>query len=132
MITRRHFFRNVSGTTLALAFQQSLSALSMEGQQASTAEGQRRGDLGNGQYVNPVLPGDHPDPSVLKDGEDYYLSYSSFEYYPGVVIWHSRDLVNWTPIGPALHTYVGTVWACGSGQAQWALLYLHSGLPPRC
>ena len=61
--------------------------------------------------LNPVLPGDHPDPNVLKDGEDYYLSYSSFDYYPGVVIWHSRDLVNWAPIGPALHTYIGTVWA---------------------
>jgi len=74
-------------------------------------EGQRQGDLGNGQFLNPVLPGDHPDPNVLKDGDDYYLSYSSFDYYPGIVIWHSKDLVNWTPIGPALRTYIGSVWA---------------------
>lgn len=76
-----------------------------------TIEGQRQADLGNGQYLNPVLPGDHPDPNVLKDGDDYYLSYSSFDYYPGVVIWHSRDLVNWTAIGPALQTNIGSVWA---------------------
>ncbi len=63
-------------------------------------EGQRQPDLGNGQYLNPVLAGDHPDPNVLKDGDDYYMSYSSFDYYPGIVIWHSRDLVNWSPVGP--------------------------------
>jgi xylan 1,4-beta-xylosidase len=83
------------------------------GQGAATSgiEGQRQADLGNGQFLNPVLPGDHPDPNVLKDGDDYYLSYSSFDYYPGIIIWHSRDLVNWVPIGPALHTNVGSVWA---------------------
>jgi xylan 1,4-beta-xylosidase len=74
-------------------------------------EGQRRADLGNGDFLNPVMPGDHPDPTVLKDGDDYYMSYSSFEYYPGVVIWHSRDLVNWTPIGPALKKWIGSVYA---------------------
>jgi xylan 1,4-beta-xylosidase len=74
-------------------------------------EGQRQADRGNGQYLNPVLPGDHPDPNVLKDGDDYYLSYSSFDYYPGIVIWHSRDLVNWTPMGPALRTNIGSIWA---------------------
>lgn len=74
-------------------------------------EGQRRADLGNGLYLNPVLSGDRPDPSVLKDGDDYYAVFSSFQYYPGVVVWRSRDLVNWTPIGPALSVPLGTVWA---------------------
>jgi xylan 1,4-beta-xylosidase len=81
------------------------------GDGVTRVEGQRRADLGNGRFLNPVFPGDHPDPNVLKDGEDYYLSYSSFDYYPGVVIWHSRDLVNWTPVGPALRTNIGSVWA---------------------
>ena len=40
---------------------------------------------------------------MLKDGDDYYLTFSSFETYPGLIIWHSTDLVNWQPIGPALH-----------------------------
>jgi xylan 1,4-beta-xylosidase len=74
-------------------------------------EGQRRPDLGDGRFLNPVLPGDFPDPSVLKDGDDYYLTVSSFESYPGLLLWGSRDLVNWRPIGPALHQTVGAVWA---------------------
>lgn len=74
-------------------------------------ENQRKPDLGNGQYLNPIVPGDHPDPTILKDGDDYYMTFSSFNSYPGIVIWHSKDLVNWTPIGPALHKNIGTVWA---------------------
>lgn len=78
---------------------------------ATGIEGQRRADLGNGTYLNPIVPGDHPDPTVLKDGDDYYMTFSSFLSYPGVVIWHSRDLVNWVPIGPALRQPIGSVWA---------------------
>lgn len=74
-------------------------------------EGQRKADLGNGLYLNPIMPGDHPDPSILKDGDDYYMTFSSFDAYPGLVIWHSRDLVNWEPVGPALFKNVGSVWA---------------------
>jgi beta-xylosidase/acetyl esterase/lipase len=74
-------------------------------------EGQRRADLGNGSFLNPIVAGDHPDPSILKDGDDYYMTFSSFDAYPGLVIWHSRDLVNWRPIGPALFRPVGSVWA---------------------
>lgn len=53
-------------------------------------------------FTNPVIPGLHPDPSICRVGEDYYLACSSFEYYPGVPIFHSRDLVNWRQIGNAL------------------------------
>jgi xylan 1,4-beta-xylosidase len=74
-------------------------------------EGQRQADLGDGTFLNPVVSGDHPDPTVLKDGDDYYMTFSSFNSYPGIVIWHSRDLVNWRPVGPALHKNIGTVWA---------------------
>lgn len=51
---------------------------------------------------NPVIPGFYPDPSVCRAGDDYYLACSSFEYFPGVPILHSRDLVHWTQIGNAL------------------------------
>ncbi|MES2164181.1 MAG: family 43 glycosylhydrolase [Pseudomonadota bacterium] len=74
-------------------------------------EGQRKADLGNGSYLNPILSGDHPDPTILKDGDDYYMTFSSFLSYPGVILWHSRDLVNWEPIGPALTKPIGSVWA---------------------
>jgi xylan 1,4-beta-xylosidase len=74
-------------------------------------EGQRSADLGNGHFLNPVMSGDHPDPSILKDGETYYQVSSSFVYYPGLVIWRSTDLVNWTPVVPALREPVGSVYA---------------------
>jgi beta-xylosidase len=74
-------------------------------------DGQRIADLDNGRFLNPIVAGDRPDPAILKDGKDYYLTFSSFDSYPGLVIWHSRDLVNWRPIGPALHRNIGSVWA---------------------
>jgi beta-xylosidase len=76
-----------------------------------TFEGQRCADLGDGRYLNPILAGDHPDPSIVKDGDDYFLTVSSFDAYPGLMIWRSRDLVNWRPIGPALQRNIGSVWA---------------------
>ena len=62
-------------------------------------------------FENPVLGGDYPDPTILRDGTDYYMTHSSFEYYPGLLIWHSEDLLNWKPITHALHTNVGSVYA---------------------
>ena len=62
-------------------------------------------------YLNPVFGGDYPDPSIIRDGDDYYVVHSSFEYYPGLLIWHSKDLINWKPVANALNTYVGSVWA---------------------
>ncbi|WP_053742959.1 glycoside hydrolase family 43 protein [Streptomyces sp. NRRL WC-3618] len=53
-------------------------------------------------FPNPVIPGFHPDPSVCRVGDDYYLVCSSFEYFPGIPVFHSRDLIHWTQIGNAL------------------------------
>jgi xylan 1,4-beta-xylosidase len=53
----------------------------------------------NMKYNNPVIKGFHPDPSICRVDEDYYLVNSSFEYFPGIPIFHSRDLVNWTQMG---------------------------------
>lgn len=78
---------------------------------ARGVEGQRIADRGDGTYVNPIFAGDHPDPSILKDGSDYYIVFSTSECYPGLVLWHSRDLVNWEPLGPTLFQNVGAVWA---------------------
>jgi len=74
-------------------------------------EQQRKADLGNGFFLNPIIAGDHPDPSILNDGDNYYMTFSSFDSYPGLVIWHSKDLVNWKPIKPTLLKNVGSVWA---------------------
>lgn len=62
-------------------------------------------------YTNPVLGGDYPDPSVVRVGNDYYLTHSSFDYYPGLLVWHSTDLVHWERISHALTRNVGSVWA---------------------
>lgn len=53
-------------------------------------------------YLNPIIPGFYPDPSICRVGKDYYLVTSSFEYFPGVPIFHSLDLVNWEQIGYCL------------------------------
>ena len=51
---------------------------------------------------NPIISGFYPDPSICRVGEDYYLVTSTFEYFPGVPLFHSRDLVNWRQIGHCL------------------------------
>lgn len=50
-------------------------------------------------FKNPILPGYHPDPSICRVNDDYYMAVSSFVWYPGVPIYHSKDLVNWELIG---------------------------------
>ena len=47
------------------------------------------------QYRNPIISGYNPDPSICRVGEDYYIVNSSFEYFPGVPVYHSKNLVNW-------------------------------------
>lgn len=72
------------------------------GSAASAEDGRWFADQGDGTYRNPVLIGDYSDPDVVRVGEDYYLTASSFTDVPGLPILHSRDLVNWTLIGHAL------------------------------
>jgi xylan 1,4-beta-xylosidase len=54
------------------------------------------------RFSNPILPGSHPDPSVCRAGPDHYLVTSTFEYFPGLPVFHSRDLVHWRQIGHVL------------------------------
>ena len=53
-------------------------------------------------FKNPVLPGFHADPSVCRAGDDFYLVNSTFQYFPGVPVFHSKDLVNWEQVGNCL------------------------------
>ncbi len=55
-----------------------------------------------GEYRNPILSGYYPDPSVTRVGDDYYLVNSSFAHFPGLPVFHSKDLVHWTQIGNAI------------------------------
>ena len=54
------------------------------------------------EYLNPIIAGFYPDPSICRVGDDYYLVNSAFNYFPSIPIWHSKDLVNWTQIGNVL------------------------------
>jgi len=77
---------------------------------------------------NPVLPGFHPDPSILRVGSDYYIATSTFEWYPGVRVHHSTNLVDWTPLGGALtERRLLDLTGTGDSNGVWApnLTYAH-------
>lgn len=59
------------------------------------------------QGIQAVLAGDYPDPSIVRVGQDYYMTHSSFHYTPGLLIWHSRNLTDWKSIGHAVSSHVG-------------------------
>ena len=60
------------------------------------------GTAGADEYRNPILSGFYPDPSITRADDDYYLVNSTFAWFPGIPVFHSRDLVNWTQIGNAI------------------------------
>ncbi len=49
-----------------------------------------------------IFPGDYPDPTILRDGNDFYMTHSSFTYFPGLLVWHSTDLLHWEPVARAV------------------------------
>ncbi|MBR3387326.1 MAG: family 43 glycosylhydrolase [Bacteroidales bacterium] len=100
------------------------------------------------RYQNPVLHADYSDPDVCRVGEDYWMTASSFNFFPGLPILHSRDLVNWELVGAALTEYPGAGWdgpendfrtAVHHGNAVWApairyhdgWFYIYVGDPDR-
>jgi xylan 1,4-beta-xylosidase len=68
-------------------------------------------DRGDSTYLNPVLAGDFADPTVLRDGDEFFMTNTSHDANPGIVLWRSHDLVNWSPVGPVLFKPIGSVWA---------------------
>ena len=135
MATRRELFKAMAAGAAAvplsgLATAASTTSCGIEPRWARGVEGQRRPDLGDGTYRNPIAAGDRPDPTILKDGDDYYMTFSSFRDAPGIVIWHSTDLVNWTALGPALRQPLGDVWAmdlCKHGDRYFIYLPANPG-----
>ncbi len=80
------------------------------------------------KILNPVLSGFHPDPSILRVGCDYYIATSTFEWFPGVRIHHSRDLIHWHPVAAPLKSkkqldMIGNPSSCGI----WAPCLSYSG-----
>ena len=84
------FFKMFSlGCVLSAAFVFPSSPVTAQDSQKEVAFG----------YRNPVLPGFYPDPSVCRVGDDYYMVNSTFNYFPGVPVHHSKDLIHWEQIG---------------------------------
>ncbi|GIJ80289.1 xylan 1,4-beta-xylosidase [Micromonospora phaseoli] len=79
---------------------------------------------------NPVLTGFHPDPSILRVDDDYYLATSTFEWYPGVRVHHSKDLVHWQALGGIVtERRLLDLRGCGDSNGIWAPdLTYHDGL----
>lgn len=86
-------------------------------------------DRGDGMYRNPILYADYSDPDVIRVGDDYYMTSSSFSHFPGLPILHSKDLVNWSIIGHAAMRYpVDEFTEPQHGKAIWApALRYHNG-----
>ncbi|MFT3738080.1 MAG: family 43 glycosylhydrolase [Breznakibacter sp.] len=63
------------------------------------------------QYPKAILAGDYPDPSIVRDDQDYYMTHSPFYYMPGFLIWHSRDLMDWEPVARVIPQYKGSAMA---------------------
>ena len=95
---------------------------------ATTAQAQTKSKTWNPnvsktEYRNPVINADYSDPDVCRVGNDYYMTSSSFNCFPGLQVLHSTDLVNWEIIGAALEDwYPGDEWveAVQHGNAVWA------------
>ena len=82
------------------------------------------------KYRNPVVEGFYPDPSVCRVGRDFYLVTSSFEYFPGVPLFHSRDLVHWRQLGHCLNrpSQLPLAGASASGGVWAPTLRHHAGV----
>lgn len=63
------------------------------------------------EYPKAILPGDYADPTILRDGNDYYMTHSPFVYMPGFLIWHSQDLMNWQPLTRIKTPITGSAYA---------------------
>lgn len=103
LISRRSLFQLAVGA----------SATTMVDCVSAAKEPTEQGGIAAALFQNPLLAGDFADPSILRVGHDFYLTHTSYRYAPGLVVWHSRDLVNWMPISSALPSTFGEgeVWA---------------------
>ena len=86
-------------------------------------------DLGNGKYQNPVINADYSDPDVIRVGNDYWMTSSSFANLPALQILHSNDLVNWTLAGAVADTYPAPEFdGVSHGNGVWApAIRYHNG-----
>ena len=104
-LTRRAWLKLTAGVSAATLTGHNLDAW------GQTPQDKGEGGVSEAIFKNPLFAGDYPDPTILRVGENFYMTHTSHSYAPGLVIWHSRDLVNWTPISQVLNETHGEVWA---------------------
>ena len=104
-LTRRTWLKLTAGVSAATLTGHILDAW------GQTPQGKAKGGVSEAMFKNPLFAGDYPDPTILRVGEDFYMTHTSYSYAPGLVVWHSRDLVNWTPLSQVLNETHGEVWA---------------------
>ena len=104
-LTRRHWLKLTAGASAATVSGHFLNAW------GETPQVAVQGGSPQAMFKNPLLAGNYADPSILRVGEDFYMTHNSFAYTPGLVVWHSRDLVNWNPISHAITETHGEAWA---------------------
>ncbi len=83
-----------------------LSTISLVAQQTTSISKVWIADNGDGTYKNPIIHADYSDPDVIRVGDDYYMTASSFNCIPGLPILHSKDMVNWKLINHALQMQI--------------------------
>lgn len=94
----RHIFTLIFFTFCLLK-----TAFAQQEQNRKWGDWQTWGDQGNGTYLNPILPSDYSDLDCIRVENDYYAVSSTFQYSPGFIILHSKDLVNWSVFGHAIN-----------------------------
>jgi xylan 1,4-beta-xylosidase len=104
-LTRRSWLKLTAGVSAATVTGRFFDAW------GQTLQSSGEGGASKAMFKNPLFAGDYADPTILRVGEDFYMTHTSYSYAPGLVIWHSRDLVNWTPISHAMDETHGEVWA---------------------
>jgi xylan 1,4-beta-xylosidase len=104
-LTRRAWLKLTAGASAATLTGTFLPAWGQTSQ-SSTESGAAKP-----MFQNPLFAGDYADPTILRAGEDFYMTHTSYSYAPGLVVWHSRDLVNWTPISQVVNETHGEIWA---------------------
>lgn len=109
MLVKKYLLIAICILTLVSLYNCSMKKNYMDGS-LRTSSKQKTSDEKN-YYTNPIIAGDFADPCVLRVGNDYYMTFSSEVFVPGLEIWHSKDLVNWEPIGSALKEFAGRIWA---------------------
>lgn len=105
LTTRRSWLKLTTGVSVATLAGHYLPAW------GQTSQGATGGNAAKAMFQNPLFAGDYADPSILRVGEDFYMTHTSYSFASGLVVWHSRDLVNWTPISQAVNNSIGEIWA---------------------